>query len=80
MLLPNSREATIDIRKLENYCLDLAHPLGRNKARTFRAALGIASADSRWLREAILAAIPSATAEQLTTDEHGTRFRIDIPW
>jgi hypothetical protein len=35
--LRNGERAILDIRKLEKYCLDAAHPRGRHKARVFRA-------------------------------------------
>jgi hypothetical protein len=44
MRLPNATSAFLDIRKIANYCLDGDHPLGRHKARVFRAALGFIEA------------------------------------
>jgi hypothetical protein len=35
MHLPNADEATLPRHKLENYLLDLAHPIGGGKARFF---------------------------------------------
>ncbi len=29
--LPNAESAILDLRKLSDYCLDSAHPRGRNK-------------------------------------------------
>ena len=40
MRLPNGERAVIDIRKLQEYCLNSQHPRGRNKARVF-ASVGI---------------------------------------
>jgi hypothetical protein len=37
MQLPNADDAIVPRNKLENYLLDLAHPIGRGKARFFLA-------------------------------------------
>jgi hypothetical protein len=79
MRLPNSDQAICDIRKLEDYCLDPAHPRGRHKARVFRDALGIGRNDAAWLRAAFLAAIPSHEAHETENDSFGTRWRVDVP-
>jgi hypothetical protein len=78
-LLPNSDRAILNIRKLEGYCLDPAHPRGRHKARVFREALGIGRSDAAWLRHALLAAITSGEAIELSADEFGHRWRVDVP-
>jgi hypothetical protein len=52
--LPNYERAIIDIRKIEDYCLNTEHPHGRHKARVFRTALGVGTSDSDWLRQTIL--------------------------
>jgi hypothetical protein len=36
--LPNSERAILDIRKIEDYCLNPEHPRGRHKARLFVSA------------------------------------------
>jgi hypothetical protein len=77
--LPNYEEAVLDIRKIEDYCLDLTHPRGRHKARVFRDALGISRADSDWLRDILLDAAQSSEAAELAKDEFGSRWRIDVP-
>jgi hypothetical protein len=76
--LPNARAAILDISKLSDYCLDAAHRRGRNKARVFQAALGIAKNDAGWLRAAILDAIPNAEAFQEEVDKFGVRWRADV--
>jgi Domain of unknown function (DUF6883) len=53
MKLPNGEKAIVDIGKLLDYCLNLAHPRGRNKARVF-ASVGIQKADAEDLRSALL--------------------------
>ncbi len=41
MKLPNGERAVVDIIKLQDYCLNPAHPRGQHKARVFAAALGL---------------------------------------
>ena len=76
--LPNAQEAILDVRKLADYCLDPVHRRGRNKARVFRAALGIAREDAGWLRVAILEALPDAEAFEYEVDNYGTRWHVDV--
>jgi hypothetical protein len=39
--LPQHEKAVIPIEKLRDYALDPNHPMGKNKARVFKAALGV---------------------------------------
>jgi hypothetical protein len=64
-VLPNSEQAILDIRKIEEYCLNSEHPRGRHKARLFRELIGLSGADSAWLRLTLLAAVRTADAVQL---------------
>lgn len=75
--LPNKEQAVVDIRKLEDYCLDPSHPRGRHKARVFREALNLTRNDAIWLREALLEAARSTQAVPTGTDEWGVYWRID---
>ena len=76
--LPNTETVILDIRKVSDYCLDPAHRRGRNKARLFRAALGITKDDAEWLRSAILDAIAREEALQEERDQFGARWRVDV--
>jgi hypothetical protein len=78
MRLPNAASAVLDIRKTANYCLDSDHPLGRHKARVFRAALGLTIADAGWLRQEILRRAQDAEAVEFEADQFGTRFGVDL--
>jgi hypothetical protein len=62
--LPYSDKATLDIRKIEGYCLNPSHPRGRHKARV-------------WLRDALLEAARSGEALQDGEDAWGTYWRLD---
>jgi hypothetical protein len=75
--LPHGALAVIDIRKIEDYCLNPSHPRGRHKARVFRDVLGLTQEDGAWLRDALLQAAESAEAVPLTTDVWGAQWRID---
>ena len=77
--LPNSERARLDLRKIEDYCLNPEHPRGRHKARLFRELLGLTRADGRWLRHALLDAVASRDAIEIASDAFGRRWRIDVP-
>ena len=79
MKLPNGENAVADIAKLRDYCLDMAHPEGRHKARVFHAVLGIARADANILRERLLAAARDHDAAVSEADEFGERYVVDFP-
>jgi hypothetical protein len=78
MGLPNAAHAELDIRKLDAYCLSETHPRGSNKARVFKATLGISAADAPWLRLAILRGVLDAAAEPIASDQFGRRYRVDV--
>lgn len=77
MKLPNASRAFIDIRKLTDYCLNPTHPRGRNKARVFKAALGLTDEDAEELRDALLAAAQTEDADAGQEDEYGQRYTVD---
>ena len=76
--LPNNERAILDIRKIEDYCLNPAHPRGRHKAHVFREALGIERAEAAWLRRALLDTLRHSEAVELEGDFFGSRWRVDI--
>jgi hypothetical protein len=77
--LPNADRAVLDLRKVDDYCLNPAHPRGRHKARVFRDALGIGQNEAGWLRQTLLAGVRNADAVMLADDAFGTRWRVDVP-
>jgi hypothetical protein len=77
--LPYSERAILDIRKIEDYCLNPGHPRGRHKARLFRELLGATRSDGPWLRNVLLKAAQSGEAIELAADAFGSRWRIDVP-
>jgi hypothetical protein len=77
--VPNADRAILDIRKIEDYCLNPAHPRGRHKARVFRDALGLSRSDAQWLREILLDGLQRGEAFELSSDALGRRWRVDVP-
>lgn len=77
--LPSAASAIVDLRKMSDYLLSETHPRGRHKARVFRAALGLGPRDAEWLRDAILAAVPSLDAVLTDVSVWGQQWRVDIP-
>lgn len=73
MKLPNGENAIVDIRKLQEYCLDPEHFRGRNKARVF-ASIGIRQANAEELRKALLAAAGNAEAQLGVANPYGQRY------
>jgi hypothetical protein len=71
MRLPHSDEAILDIRKIEDYCLNPSHPRGRHKARVFREALDLERGDAEWLRDVLLETARSGKALQVAEDALG---------
>lgn len=78
MRLPDGDRAILDLRKLEDYCLNPQHPVGRNKARVFREALGIVQADAASLAEEFLEAARTTEAAPAGMDDWGPRWSVDI--
>lgn len=75
--LPHGDEAILDIRKIEDYCLNPSHPRGRHKARVFREAVDLRRSDASWLRNVLLEAARSGEASQVAVDAWGTHWRVD---
>ena len=75
--MPLSDKAVLDIRKIEDYCLNPSHPRGRHKARVFREALDVQRGDASWLREVLLEAARSTEASEIGTDAWGSYWRLD---
>ena len=46
MKVPNADQAEVDIRKLQEYSLNMEHRTGKNKARVFASALDLTIDDA----------------------------------
>jgi hypothetical protein len=75
--MPNGEHAIVDIRKLQEYCLNSQHPRGRNKARVF-ASVGIRDTDAEELRMALSAAARDAEASVGAVNVYGQRYFVDF--
>lgn len=78
MTFPNPDRAIVDLRKLEDYCLDSFHPRGKHKAKVFESALGLLRKDAPMLRDMILERIETSKCVEGSTDLHGARFSADL--
>lgn len=78
MLVPNAENATVDIRKLRDYCLNPNHDEGKHKARLF-GAIGIGSSDADELKNRLIAAVKVQEAQTGRLDEFGQRYIVDVP-
>ena len=78
MKLPGAEKATIEIQKLEDYCLSKIHPRGKHKAIVFKSSLDITSINSHELKQEILKAVVSENATFTGEDIYGKRFVVDI--
>ena len=76
--LPRATEAIIPREKLTAYALDPEHLRGRHKARVFGSALGINQADWRYLRDAILAALPDAAVRSTRITPFGVAYEVIV--
>lgn len=76
--LPNPENAVVEIRKLRDYCLNPAHPRGRNKARVFYSVLGLTADDAEKLRQRLYLAARSEEATSTERDEYGQRYMLDF--
>ena len=78
MLILNRDLATVDIRKLRDYCLNLEHDDVKHKARRFSSILGMKSENAEKLREILLAVVKTHEAKLGRQDEYGQRYTTDF--
>ena len=82
MLIPNSENAIVDIRKLRDYCLNVEHDDGKHKARLFSSILGMTADNAEELRQMLLEIVKVQEAQLGRRDEFGQRYTLDftIKW
>ncbi|MEG3956773.1 DUF6883 domain-containing protein [Microcoleus sp. herbarium2] len=82
MLIPNAKNAVVDIRKLREYCLNPEHDDGKHKARIFWSILGMTADNAEELRQILLKVIQSHEAQLGRRDGFGQRYILDftIEW
>ncbi len=77
MKLPNGEQAEISMIKLVGYCLNPNHPRGKNKARVFRAVLGITAENADYLNALVRQAAVEGEVVQQTETSFGQEFKVD---
>ena len=77
MKLPNPHKAVVEIAKLRDYSLNVDHPVGRHKARVFKAALGLTVQQADWLRNRALELAVTGEAGPGLTSAFGDTYVID---
>jgi hypothetical protein len=77
-ILPNAANASVDPAKLVDYVLNGEHAVGRNKARVFRAALGVAAEDAELVRLELLAAAARQHAVLERNDVYGAHYSVEF--
>jgi len=80
MRLPGGQYAIIPIEKLREYCLNPEHPVGKHKARVFRAALGLRAEDATELGLALARAAVEMDVILGPSNRFGQQFIIDFEW
>lgn len=75
MKLPNPEKAILG-DKLERYCLNFQHSLGKHKALIFQKRLGITLSNKNILEEALLKALKENDAIIYKTDSFGIHYDV----
>jgi hypothetical protein len=78
MKLTNGDRATIDQRKVFEYCLSSAHEDGRHKAHLFELLVGINANNASLLIDALREAAAQGDARFGKRDKYGQRYVIDF--
>ena len=76
MKLPNAERAIVEGRKLREYVLNLAHPVGKHHATLFSRLLGIDLDNSHVLKEAILGAARTGDVNREIVTKHGRKYEM----
>lgn len=74
----NFKSCTIDPRKIEDYCLNETHPIGKHKARLFKTRLSFSRKDSNLLISLIRKEVIDSNPVKLKTDRYGDRYVVDL--
>lgn len=73
-----TKRVIIEHEKIEGYCLNENHPVGKHKAKVFASALGINSKDAEWLINQIRDKLPECEAVTWQEDEYGIRYQVEM--
>jgi hypothetical protein len=75
---PNLARPEFDDRKLTEYALNPKHPVGGGKARVIKSRTGLGLDDAAEVKRQILEKAPAAVPVLGHTDDHGTRWKVDV--
>jgi hypothetical protein len=78
MDLPNRNRAYVPREKLTNYLLSETHPVGKSKAKFFRA-LGFDDSQVGQLEQELLAIAHSQQVDEEEATPHGVKYAIEGP-
>jgi hypothetical protein len=76
MKLPNRDDARLPLRKLTEYLLSVAHPVGRAKAKFFRG-LGFDENNAPLLQQGLLAIARNEELIDTVASTHGRKYVVD---
>ncbi|HHZ19814.1 MAG TPA: hypothetical protein GX391_04765 [Firmicutes bacterium] len=68
----------MDSRKLTEYALNPDHPIGQNKAKVFKSALGYNKSNANLLIKQIYDKLPQSEAIVGKLDQYGQRYTMDM--
>jgi filamentous hemagglutinin len=72
--LPQHQKAIVPIEKLRDYALDGNHPLGKSKARVFKATLGMGQDHAEVLAKILQSSLFRSPAVRGHKDRYGERW------
>lgn len=75
--LPYRKKAQVEIKKIEEYCLNPNHQRGKHKAKVFKSVLDLTRKDALVLKKYLLDAAFTQNATEILTDSFGKRYYID---
>ena len=73
-ILPQHSKAIVPIEKLRDYALNPNHPQGKDKARVFKATVGMERDHADALREILISTLVRSPAVRGLNDQHGERW------
>ncbi|VFM99795.1 MAG: hypothetical protein BECKG1743E_GA0114224_102822, partial [Candidatus Kentron sp. G] len=75
-MLPNSKNARISVAKITQYLLSVTHPVGKSKARFFRAC-GYHSGNPEALMRDLLKVARTGQVTQFMHSSHGEKYVVE---
>lgn len=76
MRLPNAANAIVDDKKILDYLLEMAHPVGGSKAIFFRS-IGFNELNMELLREQLLKVVMTCDVQEVKKSSYGAKYVVD---